>query len=247
MAISENEEVAAESVENGLDDQGDVSEPSDDVSGMTEEAVEQQEVLAEADGLQLPEDEEATLDESGEESPAMPSLSTPAFSAAEQAGAGNREIGISSVVHLMGLATKKHLDTVEQQIAAVSTKITLLSTKVEKINSQLQSMQSAAALDRLDAQLSDIQKALKQISRASGASLASATPPPMEKRSAPKIIVSKPQEKEASEEASVESSDGAGEVQAAETDAVDDGGQTDSDIEFQRAQAEKVRKEVSDK
>jgi hypothetical protein len=251
MAISESEDVERESVSDNVEELNVLAGESEIVSSLPDDSDEEISTLP-SEAVEGPSDSKQESTNVGDSASEASKLEGSVYG--DTSVSGSREIGISSVVHLMGLATKKHLDAIEQQMAAISTKIVILGGKVERVGAQLQSMQSAAALDRLDAQLSDIQKALKQISNVSGATISSSvTPQQADKRSAPKILVSTPQEVASStpidaDGGDVDSLASASDLNADEESlSSDEKAQSQADIEFQKSQADRMRKQNSEK
>ncbi len=85
---------------------------------------------------------------------------TPIVGSAQAAG---RDVPVSSVVHLMGIATSSQVGLLENKLDTLSTKLTSVTMKLEKVSSQLDSIQSGSSFDRIDFQLNDIKTILKKV------------------------------------------------------------------------------------
>lgn len=81
----------------------------------------------------------------------------------QQASPAGRDVPVSSLVHLMGLATSSQVSVIEKQLDNLANRMTILTAKLERIATQLEIAQDGAALDRIDFQLADIKSILKRV------------------------------------------------------------------------------------
>ena len=72
-----------------------------------------------------------------------------------------RDVAVSTVVRLMGLATSTEVAVLEQKIDMLIAKLNTISTKVDRLNNTLQ---HGSDFDRIDMQLADLRSILKNIS-----------------------------------------------------------------------------------
>ncbi len=150
--------------------------------GVTEKAIEMvdeaevTEALEAEDASEGSEETEAEESESGEQEEKDPAAGVvqsasevierakAALSESRQtAPSHSRDVPVSSIVHLMGLATAKQLGVVEKQLDILTNRLTLLTTKIDRITTQLEVAQDGATLDRIDFQLADMKSILKKV------------------------------------------------------------------------------------
>lgn len=163
MAISEEEQMAAMLAEMGLDsiDQLDVnpipeapvrkkiqsskSEVSDDEVSITEvNAVSTENSKAESQNSETP--SSAKHDSSN----------------IFQRSGLNRELTISSLVHLMGLPTATQMNVLDTKLDLLTSKLGIIQSKLERIQSHLDLVSANSPIERIEFQLNEVRTIMKK-------------------------------------------------------------------------------------
>ena len=76
---------------------------------------------------------------------------------------GSKDMGISALIHLLGLPTSGQVGVLEGRIDALEVRISSLILKLEKLSAHFEKSVNDSALDRIDFQLSDARALLKKI------------------------------------------------------------------------------------
>lgn len=78
-------------------------------------------------------------------------------------GPGKRDMGVSTLMHLMGVASSRELHILENKIDALTSKITSLGLKIERVSKVVSQTHDESYLDRIDFQLADIRNLFKKL------------------------------------------------------------------------------------
>ena len=75
----------------------------------------------------------------------------------------SREVPVSTIVHLMGLASQADFSMLDNKLDMLNSKITAMQLKIDRLASQLSSQTQETYIERLDFQIADIRSMMRKV------------------------------------------------------------------------------------
>lgn len=174
MAMSEEEQMAAMLAEMGMDSlesleetvavqnpipEGPVKRKTEEVSNVSqvEEKTEFVENVAAQVTDQVPEDKI-----SQEVNNEVAESQIEQIRTVRSAVGTNRELTISSLVHLMGLPTGTQVGVIDTKLDLIAAKLTTLQSKLDRLQSQLDLVTTNSPMERIEFQLTEVRSIMKK-------------------------------------------------------------------------------------